>query len=159
MSGSAPTARVALAPPATAFAALGWAMVVAGGIVAAVNSAAPFAHGSWLAAYLVLVGGAAQIALGSGAAALARSAPARPLRLVLWNVGSVAVPAGVLSDQAALVTLGSVALLAALAGFALAVRGAPRGGTLLLYHAGIVGLAASVIVGSALADAAPGAWL
>lgn len=47
------------------------------------------------------------------------------LRVLLWNFGSLAVPAGVLADTAALV----------------------------------VGLAASVVVGSALADAAPGVWL
>jgi hypothetical protein len=45
--------------------------------------------------------------------------------VLLWNFGSLAVPAGVLADTAALV----------------------------------VGLAASVVVGSALADAAPGVWL
>ena len=37
------------------------ALIVAGGLVAAVDGAAPFAHGSWLAAYLVLVGGVAQL--------------------------------------------------------------------------------------------------
>ena len=40
-----------------AFAAVAGAMIVAGGLIAAINSATPFAHGSWLAAYLVLVGG------------------------------------------------------------------------------------------------------
>lgn len=40
-----------------AFTAVARTMIVAGGVVAAINSAAPFAHGSWLAAYLVLVGG------------------------------------------------------------------------------------------------------
>jgi len=41
-------------------------LIVAGGAVAAVNSAAPFGHGSWLAAYLVLVGGVSQGVLGAG---------------------------------------------------------------------------------------------
>jgi hypothetical protein len=92
--------------------------VIAGGLVAAVNSAAPFAHGSWLAAYLVLVAGVAQITLGVAAAALApadRSARLAPAQLLLWNVGSLAVPAGVLVTQRVLVALGSIALLAALA--------------------------------------------
>lgn len=49
-----------------AFVACGAILIVAGGVVAAVDSAAPFTHGSWLAAYLVLVGGAAQISLAAG---------------------------------------------------------------------------------------------
>jgi hypothetical protein len=49
---------------ARAFFVVAGALVVVGGIVAAVNSASPFPHGSWLAAYLVLVGGASQVALG-----------------------------------------------------------------------------------------------
>ena len=36
-----------------AFVTLAGVLIVAGDLVAAVNSAAPFAHGSWLAAYLV----------------------------------------------------------------------------------------------------------
>ena len=130
--------------------------------MAAVNSAAPFAHGSWLAAYLVLVAGVSQVLLGVGRLALlVREPPQRLTRaqLLLWNAGSVAVPAGVLGDAAPLVTLGSVALLAALACFAAGVRGVPLRTGAVGYHALIVGLAASVIVGSALADAAPGNWL
>ena len=145
-----------------AFALLGGALVVAGGIVAAVNSAAPFAHGSWLAAYLVLVAGISQVLLGVGRLALlVREPPRRLIRaqLLLWNAGSVAVPAGVLGDAALPVTAGSVALLAALACFAAGVRGVPLHAGVLAYHALIVALAASVIVGSAMAGAAPGQWL
>jgi hypothetical protein len=53
------------------FLATAAAMVVAGGSVAAVNGASSFAHGSWLAAYLVLVGGVAQLLLGIGILAFA----------------------------------------------------------------------------------------
>lgn len=139
----------------------GGILIVAGGVVAAVNSAAPFAHGSWLAAYLVLVGGVAQIALAAGHAALV--APGRGSRrprsrLLLWNFGSLAVPAGVPADSAAWVTAGSVALLCALALFARVVSDAPRSRT-IAYLALVVSLGASVVVGSALADAAPGGWL
>ena len=41
--------------PALPFAALGAASIVAGGLVAAVTAAAPSQHGTWAAAYLVLV--------------------------------------------------------------------------------------------------------
>jgi hypothetical protein len=75
------------------FLACAGVLIVAGGGVAAVNSAAPFAHGSWLAAYLVLVGGISQIVLRTGqlrlsAPRLERAVPAT--QLVLWNVGSLA---------------------------------------------------------------------
>jgi hypothetical protein len=56
--------------PTIATVALGGELIVAGGIVAAVNSASPFGHGSWLAAYLVLVGGVSQVVLSIGALAL-----------------------------------------------------------------------------------------
>lgn len=135
-----------------------------GGAVAAVNSAAPFGHGSWLAAYLVLVGGVSQILLGLGRSALRAPRPARAVRraqLALWNLGSLVVPAGVLANVALLVTAGSVALLAGLVLFARGLTPLRRDvrGLATLYFAVIVGLAVSVIVGSAIADAAPGAWL
>lgn len=128
------------------------------------NSAAPFGHGSWLAAYLVLVGGVSQVVLGAGRLAL-RAPRATPAllraQLVLWNLGSLAVPAGVLADASPLVTVGSVALLWALALFAAGASGVRREvrGRALVYLTIVVGLAASVVVGSALAGAVPGAWL
>jgi hypothetical protein len=147
-----------------AFLASAGVLIVAGGAVAAVNSAAPFGHGSWLAAYLVLVGGVSQIVLSTGQVVLGTPRFARavsPAQLVLWNLGSLAVPAGVLADWAWLVTAGSVALLAALALFAVGAGGMRPNARKrsVLYLAVVVGLAASVVVGSALADAAPGVWL
>ncbi len=112
-----------------AFVVCGGILIVAGGVVAAVNSAAPFAHGSWLAAYLVLVGGTAQILLAGGYTALlvpGRACGQSRSRLLLWNFGSLAVPTGVLGDTAPWVTAGSVALLCALALFAGAASGARR---------------------------------
>ena len=139
-------------------------LIVAGGAVAAVNSAAPFGHGSWLAAYLVLVGGVSQGVLAAGRLALhapplTRALP--PAQLALWNIGSLAVPAGVLGDAPTLVTAGSVALLWALALFAAEARGRRREvrGRAVVYLAFVIGLAVSVVIGSALADAAPGVWL
>jgi hypothetical protein len=139
-------------------------LIVAGGAVAAVNSAAPSGHGSWLAAYLVLVGGVSQVVLGVGRLALRAPRPTPALlraQLVLWNLGSLAVPAGVLADAPTLVTVGSVALLSALALFASGASGLRREVRVraVVYLAIVVGLAASVVVGSAFAGAVPGAWL
>jgi hypothetical protein len=158
MSQPLPALRSTVAPVIC-----GGVLILAGGVVAAVNSAAPFAHGSWLAAYLVLVGGSAQILLAGGHAALSAGvgAPGRSRgRLVLWNFGSLAVPVGVLADSGAWVTAGSVALLCALALFARGVS-QPRGHgrRAIAYLVLVVALASSVIVGSALAGAVPGAWL
>ncbi|HVW16964.1 MAG TPA: hypothetical protein VHB30_01835, partial [Solirubrobacteraceae bacterium] len=98
------------------------AMIVAGGLVAAVDSAVPFGHGSWLAAYLVLVGGVAQLVLGAGRLALPaprRSAALGRAQLVLWNAGIAAVAVGVFVGRAAPVLAGSAIVLAALGCFAL----------------------------------------
>lgn len=144
-----------------AFVACGGILIVAGGVVAAVNSAAPFTRGSWLAAYLVLVGGAAQISLAAGLVAVGSGSGCSRGRLMLWNFGSLAVPAGVLADSPAWVTAGSVALLCALALFAHAGLRPARARRVrtVAYLLLVVSLAASVVVGSALADAAPGGWL
>lgn len=145
------------------FAGLAGAFVVAGGLVAAVDSAAPFAHGAWLAAYLVLVGGVAQLVLGLGRLALPGREPSPRLRraqATLWSIGSLVVPAGVLGDVLAVVLLGSVVLLVALGGFAAGtgMGDAParaRGRT-LAYRAVILALGASVVVGSVLAASGSG---
>lgn len=144
------------------FAMLGAVMIVGGGLVAAINSAAPFDHGSWLAAYLVLVAGVSQILLGLGHLLLPVSPPStRLLRLQLtcWNAGNVAVAGGVLAGTTAVVIVGSAVLLVALGGFAAGAGWAwsAARGRLVAYHAFGLMLAVSVFVGAALAGANPGA--
>lgn len=134
------------------------AMVVAAGIVSAVHELTPFARGSWLVAYLVLVGGVAQALLAFGprwaGATIAPSAH-RWAGTGLWVAGSLLVPAGRLAALAPLTIAGSIALLAALAGYAATVLRAPRGGSqrVWAYLALVVFLAASVGVGLVLAFA------
>lgn len=138
--------------------ALGFVAIVGGGLVATVNSAAPFAHGSWVAAYLVLVGGVAQLALALGGLVLPAGGPsvaAARLRVVCWNAGNAVVITGVLVSLPALVVVGSLPLLAALASFALGV-GRGRGDALrwvLTYQLGVAALAVSVAIGCVLAGA------
>jgi hypothetical protein len=159
LTSAGAAARPRWSPDATGAAALGAAglLIVAGGLVAAVNSAAPFAHGSWLSAYLVLVGGVAQALLAIGRDRLPGAHPATQRRrpeLLLWNGGTLAVAAGVLVGAPAFVALGSGGLLVALASFGAATAaGAPRRWR-LAYHGLILALAASVVVGCALAFAA-----
>lgn len=139
-----------------AFAGLAALLIVAGGLVAAVNSAAPFAHGSWLAAYLVLVGGVSQLLLGGGPLVLPapdRSARLRRAQLGLWNAGTAAVAVGVFTDLTAIVFAGSAVVLAALGCFALG-SGRGRAGArrrVTLYRLAIGSLAISVVVGCVLA--------
>lgn len=139
-----------------AFLAVAGAMIVAGGLVATVNGAAPFAHGSWLAAYLVLVGGVAQLALGFGCLLLPQArcpTTLRRMQLGLWNVGTLTVAAGVLADLFGVVLMGSIVVAAALACFA-GGSGPPRdpGRRRVIVYRLLIGLlAVSVLVGGVLA--------
>ncbi len=153
--------RRLFAGPAAVFA-------LAAAAAAVVRSVRPFDHGWWLVAFLALVGGLSQVALGGGQRALAGCrVPTRPAgrvlvaELVLWNLGTVVVPVGVFAGAPAVVVVGSVALLAALALFAAATRAPPGRGPddhrsrLYAYRAVIIFLTGSVLVGTGLADALP----
>lgn len=103
--------------PARAMVVLGGCCVVLGGLVAAVTGPLTLDKGSWLAAYLVLVCGVAQYAIGSmhtrSDARYPRVARAWT-QLACWNLGNVAVMAGTLTGAANVVDAGAVLLLIAL---------------------------------------------
>jgi hypothetical protein len=139
-------------------------------LVAAVTRAIePFTHGTWLVAYLFLVGFLAQRLLARGQATVLAAAPSDadspPIgaQATLWNAGVVAVPLGVLAGARVFVVLGGVALLTALAAFWQASRprrpesGGAWGGAGLGYVALMLFMAASVLIGTALAWDTP--WL
>ncbi|MDE3131080.1 MAG: hypothetical protein KGL16_07985 [Acidobacteriota bacterium] len=154
-----PAAILWLSPKARerlVFLAVAAVMIIGGGLVAAINGAASFAHGSWLAAYLVLVGGVAQLALGFGCLLLPRAeCPPRLRRaqLWLWNVGILTVAAGVLTNLFGLVLTGSVVTATGLASFAGGGGRASNPGRnrVLAYRLVIGALAISVLVGGVLA--------
>ncbi len=128
--------------------------VVAGGLLAAVSRPFGWERGPWAAAYLVLVAGVSQIALGVHPLAAPRPAPIDITvvrQIVAWNVGSVLVLLGTVVMGAVVVTIGGVLLLVALAGFAAAGRGdrRPRPAR-LAYSALLVALAVSVPIGIAM---------
>jgi hypothetical protein len=118
-------ALVARWSAARPFVVVGSVSIVAGGVIAAVARPSGFEMGSWLAAYLVLVGGVAQIALGGGQAWLAGARP-RPgeirAEVVAWNVGVVATIVGSLVALPVLTTLGGIATAVALVLFLAGVR-------------------------------------
>jgi hypothetical protein len=143
---------------------------LAAALIAAVTRAIePFAHGIWLVAYLFLVGFLAQVLLARGQATVLAAAPsdadAPPIgaQATLWNAGVVAVPLGVLLGARVFVVLGSVALLTSLAAFWQTSRprrsgsGAASRGAGVGYLALMVFMAASVLIGTALAWDTP--WL
>lgn len=104
--------------PATVLTAVGVGCVVLGGLVAAVTGPLELGHGSWLAAYLVLVCGVTSVAMGQAR----RHHPGQSQRtrwgwaqLGSWNLGNALVIGGTLIGRPSLVDVGSVLLVAALA--------------------------------------------
>jgi len=140
---------------------LGTPLFLAAAIAAATAQAIePFDHGIWLVAYLFLVGFTAQSLLRRGEAALLASSgsPHEPSpQVLLWNVGSVAVPAGVLFEARLLVVVGAISLLAALALFWRSARrldqvlGDRRAWLRRGYDVLLVVMASSTFIGTALA--------
>ncbi len=141
---------------ATPFVALASVSIVAGGLVAAVTGPTDFDKGSWLAAYLVLVGGVALIVLGVGQAVFARRPPARSViayELGLWVLSGTVVVVGTLSEAVVLTIVGGLVLLGVLLLFVASVREPSGiGGRLVwLYRAMIAILVVSIPVGLFLA--------
>lgn len=136
----------------TPFAAAGVASVIAGGLLAAAIAApAPTRHGVWAVAYLVLVLGVCQIALGVGHALLPETPP-QPRRAVViaavFNVASIAVLAGVITGESMVLGAGSALLMVALGLLLYAVRrGAHRGWALSGYRLTVAVLAVSIPIG------------
>lgn len=104
---------------ALALVVVGAFFVVVGGLVAAVTGPLDFADGSWLAAYLVLVCGVAQYAMGrirlwQGSEGSGTQSPAW-WQFGSWNLGNAAVIVGTLVVGTLMVVAGSAMLIFALA--------------------------------------------
>lgn len=133
---------------------VGTACIVAGGLVAAIAATDPSENGIWASAYLVLVGGVAQIALGLGQAWLAAHPPAPgavAAELAIYNLGNAAVIGGTLADRTWLVDIGGVLLVIALAVYLWTTRRARGGWVLLAYRVLIAFVLVSIPVGLVLA--------
>lgn len=138
------------------FVVIGTLCIVAGGMLAAVTAHSPTQQATWAAAFLVLVVGVAQAALGAGQALLASGVPSRSVigtELLAYNIGSLLVLVGTLSGRLVLLDAGSVLLALALVLF---FRGASGMGTrhgrlLLLYRVLVAIVLLSIPVGLLLA--------
>jgi hypothetical protein len=134
---------------------VGGVSIVAGGLTAAVTGPTGWQHGPWVAAFLVLVAGVAQVGLGVGQSHLT----AKPMSVrsgagacALWNSGCAVVIAGTLLSSPAVVSLGSAPLVAVLAMATTSVGGcARRSHVAVAYLFLLVVLLISVPIGIALA--------
>lgn len=137
------------AGPAAVLTVTGICCVVLGGLVAAVTGPLTLEHGSWAAAYLVLVGGMAQWAMG-----YRRSRHGAPRQatgwawgqVAAWNGGNVLVIAGTLTGLPLLVDIGSAFLVGGLViAFHATVPGGSR--SVWAYRIVLLALAISIPIG------------
>ena len=141
-----------MASVAPVFRASTGAAALAALLAAVLRTVDPLDHGIWLVSYLLLVGTAAQYLLSRGQASIAPGTPIAVLQAeaLLWGVGVVTVPLGVVCDSRLLVVVGSAPLLAALFLFNRATTG--TGSRLLpVYRGLLIFMTLSVLVGVALA--------
>lgn len=97
--------------PATVLILIGICSVVFGGLVAAVTGPFDLVQGSWLAAYLVLVGGVTQWAMGHARTRHPDGSQAHRwgwAQIGGWNLGNALVIGGTLTSEPAVVSFGSV---------------------------------------------------
>ena len=117
--------------------ALGVAAIVAGGLIAAAVAHHPAEHPVWMAAYLVLIVGVAQIMFGAGQAWLSERLPGTGWvagEWIVFNLGNVGVIAGTLLGSFRVIVAGTVLFAAGIAAFLLGTRGSTRGGWLPGYR-------------------------
>lgn len=137
------------------FLAVGSGFVVLGGLIAAVTGPLHLSLGSWLAAYLVLVCGAAQCAIGVVQDKFVTDPISRGMfaaEFVVWNGANLAVIAGTLLGFTVLVDLGGAALLAALVLALWITRRARHGIAVWVYRACVAVMVVSIPVGLVLAS-------
>jgi hypothetical protein len=138
------------------FIAAGALWTTTGGLVAAVTSPLGFEQGSWTAAFLVLVGGVAQIGLGAGQAWLSALRPrprSQAIEAVTWNCGVMLTVAGTLAAAPLLTSAGGAAIAVALGAFLDATRASHvrRGWLRVAYRALVAVVLISIPVGLVLA--------
>lgn len=140
------------------FAVAGMVAVLAGGaLAAAIAAPAPTRHGVWAVAYLVLVLGAGQLAIGAGQALLPAVPPSpreAALNATAFNLSGAAIVVGVVTDHVAVFHAGSALLCAVLAWLLYrARRSTRRGWALFAYRFFLAALVVSIPIGMAITTA------
>lgn len=145
------------------FLAAGVACVIAGGLLAAATAYVTTQKTAWATAYIVLVGGVAQIGLGLGVAWLAPTASRRAAwwSWACWNIGNAGILAGQLTGLIALTDIGAGWLVAGLVMVLVVVRtrhtqqgrpvAPPHPGVLGAFRALVLVLAVTMPIGIVLA--------
>lgn len=142
------------------FFVVGGACIIAGGLVAAATAPTPTEHGTWAAAYLVLVAGVAQVGIGLGQVTFAPATPTPVVAMHVagWNLGNAAVLVGTLIGVTPVVDLGGLLLVVTLALLAYGLRTAKTQQTDGVHRSGLLGyrlllliLLVSIPIGLALA--------
>ncbi|MGH3200339.1 MAG: hypothetical protein ACRDNT_31475 [Streptosporangiaceae bacterium] len=140
-------------PAGRPFVLLGGACVIGGGLLSAAMAPAASYHSSWAVAYIVLIAGVAQAALGLGQTALTGGdVPRRVVRAELagWNLGNAAVVAGTLLEVAPVLYTGCALLVAALMLVLYAIRHAQPGRVLVATRVIVALLLISMPIGIVL---------
>ncbi|MEO5724185.1 MAG: hypothetical protein ABIQ39_07755 [Ilumatobacteraceae bacterium] len=135
------------------FLILGSTCIVAGGVTSAATAYNRSQHASWVVAYLVLVAGVAQVALGLGQAALSIKTPSKVTvtgELIAWNGGNVAVIVGTLLTTSLLTDVGGALLMIALALFVYTARGGHAGWARQMFRITVLIILLSIPVGLVL---------
>lgn len=147
---------IAMGPRPDLFRVLGTGWVVSGGLVAAVTGPLHLEHGSWVAAFSVLVAGVAQYAFGAAQSALAPQRSSRGTvlaELVSWNAGSAVVIGGTIKRMPFVVDAGGLLLVVALALLirTVSAKGAGPAWALWTYRTLLVVILISIPIGLTLA--------
>lgn len=138
----------------------GIAYTIAGGMLAAATAFTTTEKTAWATAYIVLIGGVVQVALGAALATLAPEADAKWKWGIfgLFNVGNIGVLVGQLTATVLLTDVATVVLALSLVGaFVATTRGAAGASQahrklLLAFRILLVFLAVSMITGIVLAQ-------
>lgn len=137
-------------PAVRPFAVVGVAAVIVSGVVGAALARFPSQQLVWAMAYLNLVVGVGQYALGAGQVRLGQRQPNRGTVWAQWallNTGHAGIMGGTLSRSFAVVAAATLPYLLAMAWFALRVRPRDRSAALLGYRALIALLSLSSLTG------------
>ena len=154
-SATVPSAAIQRQLP---FLIAGIAYTIAGGMLAAATAFTTTEKTAWATAYIVLIGGVVQVALGAALAILAPESDARWKWgiFALFNLGNVGVLVGQLTATVLVTDAATVALAASLAWALVATRqgsGRPEHrGWLLAFRILLVFLAVSMVTGVVLAQ-------
>lgn len=149
-----PPAHVAWTHPAARpFAIMGAIAIIVGGFLSAVLAPVASYHGNWAVAYIVLVAGVAQIALGVGQATVLSGqirSGAVITQLLLWNLGATATVIATVLDLSVLLYAAACAQIIVIISFLYLTRNGRKGRILLIVRVLSVILLISIPTGVVL---------